>query len=228
MGCWRPRGPGLRHAPRILCTGQRSTGTSEQTWSKHGYRKCLDHYRRALTQPAKPNYGCTETAAREPVRAANTVRNSRRPGPGWHAGQRASPSAATYKSLRVATWFAILFTGRYPRGIFDYVEGVARWRNRVIGYALTLVTGAIPRSGSSTERLLLLQRDPAGHDVGGVAGVPAQAKRAVRDGPDREVPDRVDRKGGDRVGPGLYLDRSFVGRNDLAEQRVLADLEFDG
>jgi hypothetical protein len=30
----------------------------------------------------------------------------------------------------IATWFVILFTGRYPRGIFDYVEGVARWHNR--------------------------------------------------------------------------------------------------
>lgn len=29
----------------------------------------------------------------------------------------------------IAAWFAILFTGRYPRGIFDYVEGVARWHN---------------------------------------------------------------------------------------------------
>jgi len=39
----------------------------------------------------------------------------------------------------IATWFAILFTGRYPCGIFDYVQGVARWHNRVIGYVLTLV-----------------------------------------------------------------------------------------
>ncbi|MBV9382523.1 MAG: DUF4389 domain-containing protein [Streptosporangiaceae bacterium] len=44
----------------------------------------------------------------------------------------------------IAAWFAILFTGRYPRGIFDYVEGVARWHNRVTGYALTLVTDAYP------------------------------------------------------------------------------------
>ena len=41
-------------------------------------------------------------------------------------------------------WFAILFTGRYPRGLFDYVEGVIRWHNRVIGYALILVTDAYP------------------------------------------------------------------------------------
>ena len=44
----------------------------------------------------------------------------------------------------VAAWFAILFTGRYPRGLFGFVEGVVRWHNRVIGYAVTLVTDAYP------------------------------------------------------------------------------------
>ncbi len=44
----------------------------------------------------------------------------------------------------IAAWFAILLTGRYPRGLFDFVEGVARWHNRVIGYALTLVTDVYP------------------------------------------------------------------------------------
>jgi hypothetical protein len=44
----------------------------------------------------------------------------------------------------VIAWFAILFTGRYPRGLFDFVEGVIRWWNRVIGYALVLVTDEYP------------------------------------------------------------------------------------
>jgi hypothetical protein len=44
----------------------------------------------------------------------------------------------------IGAWFAILFTGRYPRGIFDYVEGVIRWHNRVIGYAYILVTDVYP------------------------------------------------------------------------------------
>jgi hypothetical protein len=44
----------------------------------------------------------------------------------------------------IAAWFAVLFTGRYPRGIFDYVEGVIRWHNRVVGYAFILVTDQYP------------------------------------------------------------------------------------
>jgi hypothetical protein len=44
----------------------------------------------------------------------------------------------------IVAWFAILFTGRYPRGMFDFVEGVIRWNNRVLGYALTLVTDKYP------------------------------------------------------------------------------------
>jgi Domain of unknown function (DUF4389) len=44
----------------------------------------------------------------------------------------------------IAAWFAVLFTGRYPRGIFDYAEGVIRWHNRVVGYALILVTDQYP------------------------------------------------------------------------------------
>jgi hypothetical protein len=44
----------------------------------------------------------------------------------------------------VVAWFTILFTGRYPRGLFDFVEGVIRWSNRVTGYALILVTDRYP------------------------------------------------------------------------------------
>jgi hypothetical protein len=44
----------------------------------------------------------------------------------------------------IAVWFIILFTGRYPRGLFGFVEGVIRWNVRVTAYALTLVTDRYP------------------------------------------------------------------------------------
>jgi hypothetical protein len=44
----------------------------------------------------------------------------------------------------VIAWFAILFTGRYPRGLFDYVVGVGRWALRVSAYATLLVTDRYP------------------------------------------------------------------------------------
>ena len=44
----------------------------------------------------------------------------------------------------VIAWFAILFTGRYPRGLFDYVVGVSRWALRVSAYATLLVTDRYP------------------------------------------------------------------------------------
>lgn len=44
----------------------------------------------------------------------------------------------------IVAWFAILFTQRYPRGLFDFVEGVLRWSNRVTGYAAVLVTDQYP------------------------------------------------------------------------------------
>jgi hypothetical protein len=44
----------------------------------------------------------------------------------------------------IIAWFAIVFTGRYPRGMFDFVQGVLRWGQRVIGYAFLLVTDVYP------------------------------------------------------------------------------------
>ena len=47
-------------------------------------------------------------------------------------------------ALVVIAWFAILFTGRYPRGIFDFLVGVLRWVARVQAYTLTLTTDRYP------------------------------------------------------------------------------------
>ncbi|MCP3974512.1 MAG: DUF4389 domain-containing protein [bacterium] len=44
----------------------------------------------------------------------------------------------------IGAWFAILFTGRYPRGIFDFVEGLQRWGLRVQAYSVLLTTDEYP------------------------------------------------------------------------------------
>jgi hypothetical protein len=44
----------------------------------------------------------------------------------------------------IAAWFAILFTGRYPRGIADFVIGAMRWHNRVTAYAFLMATDEYP------------------------------------------------------------------------------------
>jgi len=44
----------------------------------------------------------------------------------------------------IIAWFAILFTGRYQKGLFDFVVGVMRWSLRVLAYAVLLTTDEYP------------------------------------------------------------------------------------
>ncbi len=44
----------------------------------------------------------------------------------------------------IAAWFSIVFTGAYPRGLYDFVVGAMRWHNRVVGYAFILATDEYP------------------------------------------------------------------------------------
>jgi len=46
--------------------------------------------------------------------------------------------------VTIIAWFAILLTGRYPRGLFDYTVGVMRWSTRVGCYAILLTTDKYP------------------------------------------------------------------------------------
>ena len=44
----------------------------------------------------------------------------------------------------ILTWFAILFTGRAPRGLFDFKVGVLRYGTRLSMYAFILTTDKYP------------------------------------------------------------------------------------
>ena len=47
-------------------------------------------------------------------------------------------------TVTIVAWFAILILGRYPRGLFTFVEGTFRWSFRVIAYAFMLTTDRYP------------------------------------------------------------------------------------
>lgn len=53
-------------------------------------------------------------------------------------------------AMVVIAWFSILFTGRYPKSMFNFVEGVLRWDLRVMAYAFLLATDRYPPFRLST------------------------------------------------------------------------------
>ena len=61
----------------------------------------------------------------------------------------------------IIAWFSILFTGHYPKELFDFVVGVFRWHNRVIAYAFVLVTDQYPPFRLTDERYLVLSNAAA-------------------------------------------------------------------
>jgi hypothetical protein len=47
------------------------------------------------------------------------------------------------QAVTLIAWFAILFTGRYPAGMYGFSAGFVRWQTRVSGY-IYLLTGIYP------------------------------------------------------------------------------------
>ncbi len=52
--------------------------------------------------------------------------------------------------VALISWFAVLFTGKYPKGLFDYMVGVQDWGLRVAAYLL-LLRDEYPAFGFSTD-----------------------------------------------------------------------------
>lgn len=49
----------------------------------------------------------------------------------------------------ILAWFSILFSGRYPKSLFNFVVGVFQWNLRVAAYTIFLVTDNYPPFGFS-------------------------------------------------------------------------------
>lgn len=59
--------------------------------------------------------------------------------------------------VAIIAWFAILFTGNYPEGLFRFYEGYMRWTERANAYMLLLTDDYPPFSLDTTPQSLTVQ-----------------------------------------------------------------------
>jgi hypothetical protein len=60
------------------------------------------------------------------------------PGVGWGANNNTGVFGGVAAIVSVIAWFAILFTGKFPRGLWDLSHMYMRWRARAIAYMALL------------------------------------------------------------------------------------------
>lgn len=89
-------------------------------------------------------------------------------------------------AVTVLAWFAILFTGRYPEGLFEFSAGVIRWQTRVLAYMLLLTDDFPPyaladETPKASRRAAIASGVPGLIVVGGFAALVAAGMIA---GPD--------------------------------------------
>jgi hypothetical protein len=60
----------------------------------------------------------------------------------------------------VAAWFALLFTGRYPQGLYDFLAGLLRYTTAVYGYSALLTDQYPPFSGDTDDYPVRLRVPP--------------------------------------------------------------------
>jgi hypothetical protein len=81
-----------------------------------------------------------------PVAVATSFGWDRGENPNWEFGSHGGVMGAVASFVSIIAWFAILFTGRYPQGLWNLVEYYLRWRVRAVAY-MTLLRDEYPPFG---------------------------------------------------------------------------------